>query len=273
VRDASIEAMRPGPASPTWKIHAERVVVLGWPRAILMQFAHPLIAAGVAEHSSFQTNRLAPLYRLHGTVRAMLQMTFGDDEAAADAAERINRIHDRVNGTLSEPVGPYQGATPYSAHDPNLLAWVHMTLLDTMPDTYELLVAPLSIAEKDAYCVESLGGARRLGIPDTSVPAAYADVKRIVAARLDDGSLAVTDTARRLAADVLRPSFPALPWPADRLIRLVTVGLLPPTLRDAYGLCWSQDDEAALSRWSRRFRRFARHAPAALRCWRASRQR
>jgi uncharacterized protein (DUF2236 family) len=265
--------MRPGPESPTWKINAERVVVLGWPRAILMQFAHPLIAAGVAQHSSFQTNRLGPLYRLHGTVRAMLQMTFGDDEAAAAAAERINRIHDRVNGILREPVGPYPGGTPYSAHDPSLLAWVHMTLLHTMPDTYELLVAPLSIAEKDGYCVESRGGARLLGIPETAVPAAYADVKRIVAARLEDGSLAVTDTARRLAADVLRPSFPALPWPADRLLRLVTVGLLPPTLRDAYELRWSKDDDAALSRLSRRFRLFARHAPAALRCWRAARRR
>jgi uncharacterized protein (DUF2236 family) len=93
-----------------------------------------------------------------------------------------------------------------------------------------------------------------------------------VTTRLEDGSLAVTDTARRLAADVLRPSFPALTWPAARLLRLVTVGLLPPTLRDAYELRWSQDDEAALSRWSRRFKLFARHAPAVLRCWRGARR-
>jgi len=238
-----------------------------------MQFAHPLIAAGVAEHSSFQTNRLAPLYRLHGTIRAMHEMTFGDEEAAAAAAERINRIHDRVNGTLREPAGPYQSGTPYSAHDPSLLAWVHMTLLDTMPNTYELLVGSLSTAEKDAYCVESRAGARLLGIPETAVPAAYAEVKRIVAARLEDGSLAVTDTARRLAADVLRPSFPALPWPASRLLGLVTVGLLPPALRDAYELRWSQDDQAALSTWSRRFRLFGRHAPAMVRCWRDARRR
>jgi uncharacterized protein (DUF2236 family) len=265
--------MRPGPASATWKINAERVVVLGWPRAILMQFAHPLIARGVAEHSSFGTSRLSPLYRLHGTVQAMLQMTFGGIDAAAGAAERINRIHDRVIGTLSEPVGRYPVGTPYSAHDPGLLAWVHLTLLDTMPETYELLVAPLSTAEKDAYCVESRGGASLLGIPEAAVPATYAEVRQSVAARLGDGSLAVTDTARRLAADVLRPSFPALPWPTDRLIRLVTVGLLPPALRDAYELSWSREDEAALARWSRRFRLFARHAPRAIRCWRDARPR
>jgi uncharacterized protein (DUF2236 family) len=265
--------MKLGPASATWRINGERVVVLGWPRAILMQFAHPLIAAGVAEHSSFETSRLAPLHRLHGTVQAMLQMTFEGDAAAAAAAERINRIHDRVNGTLRETAGPYAAGTPFSAHDPNLLAWVHLTLLDTMPQTYELLVAPLSAGEKDAYCLESRGGARLLGIPEAAVPAAYADVKRVVAARLEDGSLAVTETARRLAGNILRPSFPALPWPAHRLLRLITVGLLPPTLRDAYELRWTREDEAALSRWCRRFQRFERHAPTVLRRWRASRLR
>ena len=260
-------------SSATWRINAERVVVLGWPRAILMQFAHPLIAAGVAEHSSFQTNRLAPLQRLHGTVRAMLQMTFGGDAGAAAAAERINRIHDRVNGTLRDAAGPFPAGTPYSAHDPALLAWVHLTLVDTMPRAYELLVEPLSAADKDAYCVESREGARLLGIPDAAVPATYDAVTRVIAARLEDGSLVVTETARRLARDVLGPSFPALPWPAHRLLRLVTVGLLPAPLREAYHLSWSRADAAALSAWSNRFQRFARHAPAPLRRWRASRLR
>ena len=31
----------------------EVVVLLGWGRAILLQLAHPLVAAGVAEHSGF----------------------------------------------------------------------------------------------------------------------------------------------------------------------------------------------------------------------------
>ena len=58
-----------GPESASWRINGERAVVLGWPCAILMQFAHPLIAAGVAEHSSFRQSRLSPLVRLHGTIQ------------------------------------------------------------------------------------------------------------------------------------------------------------------------------------------------------------
>jgi uncharacterized protein (DUF2236 family) len=245
------------------------MVVLGWPRAILMQFAHPLIAAGVAEHSSFRTSRVAPLRRLHGTIQAMLGMTFGDARRANEAAARINRIHDHVNGTLRESAGPYPAGTPYSAHDPQLLAWVQLTLLDTMPRAYELLVAPLSTAAKDAYCVEARAGARMLGVPDELVPRTYAEVSGIIARRVRDGSLTVTDTARALASDVLTPRTPA-PWPLARLHWLITVGLLPLELRESYRLRWTDEDDAALARWASRLRLISSVTPALLRRWRAT---
>jgi uncharacterized protein (DUF2236 family) len=262
--------MRPGPGSASWRINGERVVVLGWPRAILLQFAHPLIAAGVAEHSSFQTSRAAPIARLHGTIRAMLAMTFGDSDTAHAAADRINRIHDRVNGTLRDAAGPFPAGLPYSAHNPDLLAWVQLTLLDTMPRAYELLVAPLSTAEKDRYCAEARTGARLLGVPDDLVPTTYEEVCTALAARVGDGSLVVTDTARALARDILMPRTP-VPWAARRIHRLVTVGLLPPTLRDAYGLEWSRRDEVSLASWSARIRRLSVYVPGSLRRWRAGR--
>jgi uncharacterized protein (DUF2236 family) len=266
---ATIELMIDDRHNASWRINGERVVVLGWPCAILMQFAHPLIAAGVADHSSFQRGRLAPLARLHGTIRAMLAMTFGDDVGAHAAADRINRIHDRVNGSLRQQAGPYAAGTPYSAHDPDLLAWVQLTLLDTMPRAYELLVGSLGASAKDAYCLEARRGARLLGIPDHLVPIAHAEVSSAVAARVRDGSLAVTGTARALARDILVPGMPA-PWPVPRLHRLVTVGLLPPELRAAYGLPWSPGDELSLARWSARLRWLSGNTPAIIRRWRAA---
>jgi uncharacterized protein (DUF2236 family) len=38
-----------GPGSLTWRIARERVAPLGGPSALLLQLAHPLAAAGVAE--------------------------------------------------------------------------------------------------------------------------------------------------------------------------------------------------------------------------------
>ena len=252
-----------GPESASRRINGERAVVLGWPCAILMQFAHPLIAAGVAEHSSFRQSRLSPLVRLHGTIQAMLGLTFGDEPTAAAAADRINRIHDHVTGTLPESAGPYRAGTPYSAHDPELLAWVQLTLLDTMPRAYDLLVGQLAPADKDAYCVEA-GDC----CPDACKTC---EVSRAVSARLTDGSLMVTEAARALARDILTPGTPA-PWPLGRIHRLITVGLLPAELRKAYGLSWSIRDERALARWSAGLRWASLRTPVALRRWRAARR-
>ncbi len=43
----------------TARINGERLAVLGWGRAILLQLAHPMVAAGVAEHSTFRSSPAA----------------------------------------------------------------------------------------------------------------------------------------------------------------------------------------------------------------------
>jgi uncharacterized protein (DUF2236 family) len=136
----------------TWRVNRARAAVLAWPRAILMQIAHPLIGSAIARHSTFQRTPLSPALRLHATVRAMLRMTFSTPEAARDAVERIRSIHDRVHGHIESDAGRYRAGTDYSAHDPALLTWVLVTLLDSVPLAYADLIAPLSERERDAFC-------------------------------------------------------------------------------------------------------------------------
>ena len=131
--------LRAGPESITWKVNREVAVVAGWGRAILLQLAHPAVAAGVHHHSSFRGSLRSSVRRLHSTVGSMLSLTFGDTEQMITAAARINAIHDRVRGRVNDGAG----AETYSAHDPDLQRWVHATLLDSIPLTYELLVGPL----------------------------------------------------------------------------------------------------------------------------------
>ena len=92
--------VRAGPDSVTWKVNREVIVVAGWGRAILLQLAHPAIAAGVHDHSSFRGSLLSSFRRLHSTVGAMLSLTFGDTEQMITAAAGINTIHDRVRGRV-----------------------------------------------------------------------------------------------------------------------------------------------------------------------------
>jgi uncharacterized protein (DUF2236 family) len=253
-------------------INGERVVVLGWGRAILMQLAHPLVAAGVEDHSTFRSSPLAPIRRLHDTIRAMLALTFGSPQEVRQAIAGINRIHDRVHGTLREPAGRFRAGTPYSAHNPELLTWVELTLLESLPLAYETFVAPLPARMKDAWCHDACENVGLLGVPIDRLPSSFEALQHTIREKLERGDVAVGATARRLARQLLHPPFAPLARPAWRLHQLATIGLLPPDLRDQYGLRWTPDDQRALDRRARLCRAIGAWTPAFLRRWRASRR-
>jgi uncharacterized protein (DUF2236 family) len=250
-------------------INGERLVVLGWGRAILMQLAHPLVAAGVAEHSTFRASTLAPVKRLHATVRAMLDLTFGDERGASAAAARINAIHDRVRGRLHEPAGTWSVGTPYSAHDPALLFWVHATLLDSLPLAYETFVGSLEPATIDRYVVEAADGAARLGLEGSEVPRSRAEVSGYLDRMLASDEVAVTATARELAHEVLNPTGAWLLGPIGAAPRLFALGTVPPAIRDLYGFEWSADDARRFVRLSALLRRWRGRVPGSIARFRA----
>lgn len=255
------------------RINGERVVVLGWGRAILLQLAHPLVAAGVDDHSTFRAGPLAPARRLHATITAMLDLTFGSPQEVARAAAGINRIHDRVHGVLRETAGRFPAGTPYSAHDPDLLAWVQLTLLESLPIAYETFVGPLSSGDKDRWCREARTNMHLLGLTPDRLPESYAELQSALACRIERGEIAVGDTARRLAHDVLHPPLAWLAWPWAGVNRLATVGLLPSHIREQYGFRWSAADRRALTRWAGVIRATWPRAPDAIRRFRPARER
>ena len=263
---------RAGPGSVTWKINREIVVVAGWGRAILMQLAHPLVAAGVSDHSSFNRGLTSSLGRLVSTIGAMLSLTFGTDDEAIASAAGINRIHDRVLGHLPERGGAFAPGTPYSAHEADLLRWVHLTLLESIPMTYELLVGPLSPEELDRYCEEAAIMDPLLDIPPGTLPRRWSEVAPAIAAMVDRQHVARTSRTRELGRHVLFPRGSALLWPALRPVRLITIGLLSPGFRGIYGFSWTARDAAALRRWTAAIRSARRVLPAFLREWPSARR-
>jgi uncharacterized protein (DUF2236 family) len=255
--------VRAGEGSISWQVNREVIAVAGWGRAILLQLAHPAVAAGVHNHSSFNRSLRSSLGRLHSTVDAMLAITFGDTERMISAAAGINVIHDRVNGRIDDRDGG-----SYSAHDPELQRWVHATLLESMPLIYGLLVRPLTPDERDRYCVETAIMEPLLGMPAGSLPRSSAELDAYLSEMLSSGQLVVSDTSRRLARAVLYPPHWRLAWPAFRAMQLLTIGTLPPSIRDAYGFKWRERDARAFARWTSFLRtsiwllpRFARQWP------------
>ena len=253
------------------RVNRETVVVLGWGRAVLMQVAHPLVAAGVGAHSGFDAGPLAYLQRMRRTISAMLSLTFGDESEIRRAAERINAVHRRVHGRLDDPVGPYPAGTPYDATDPALLAWVHATLVDSQLRTYALFVGPLTAAEEDRYCAEAARVGPRLGAPPGVLPATRGALDRYLREMQQADHLAVGEQARRLAAALL--ALPGGPWvaPARWLGRLTTIGLLPAPLRDGYGFVWDERNARQLRAAAAALRAARRIAPPVLREWPAAR--
>jgi uncharacterized protein (DUF2236 family) len=255
---------RPGMA---WRIHRERVLLAGWGRAILLQIAHPMVAQGVAEHSVFTTEPWGWLRRLDRTLRSMLALTFGTDAQASAAASRINIIHDRVHGRLGQAAGGVPAGAGYSAHDPALLTWVHATLLDSFLIAYRLFVAPIDRLDGDRYCAEASGIEPVLGIPAGRLPRTEAQLQEYLGTMLASGAIEVTDTARRLSREVLEPPVPGVLRPAFRLAALPVVGLLPPSIRAAYGLRWTQSQARVLDVLSAVSRRALPLTPRVLRYW------
>src|SRR5919197_4089720 len=126
--------------SITRRVNRENVLVLGGGRALLMQLAHPSVAQGVDEHSDFRTR---PVQRLRRTIHMTMAIVFGDRETALTAARAVNQAHARVRGR------------DYTALDPDLLLWVHATLVDSVLVTYETFVKPLARQEREEFYEES----------------------------------------------------------------------------------------------------------------------
>jgi uncharacterized protein (DUF2236 family) len=258
--------------SVAWRLQREIVLLLAWAPAILLQLAHPLVARAIADHSTFRTGRWARVRRFQQTLDAMLRIAFGDEREARAAIARINATHDRVHGRLPEPAGVFAAGTPYSAHDPRLLAWVHVTLVAMNLAVYERYVGSLSAADQDRYCEEASAIEPLLGIPDGTLPRSVAALHRHLEERLASGEIVVTELARALARDVIYPPVPRVAAPIAALMRLPAVGLLPVPVREGYGFAWSPRHETLLRLSAASIRNLLRVTPSVVRHWPAARR-
>src|SRR5262249_48568907 len=98
-----------------WQVDREMVLLLAGGRALLMQLAHPKVAAGVAGHSHFKAD---PLGRLYRTMGAMWSIVFDDAPKARASLEQVKNVHRRIHGIIS-PAESVPLGTPYDALDVN----------------------------------------------------------------------------------------------------------------------------------------------------------
>jgi uncharacterized protein (DUF2236 family) len=220
-----------------------------------MQIAHPAVAAGVADHSDFPEEPYARLWR---TLDSMLTIAFGDHAQSAAAAERVTAVHRRVRGRIP-------GGAPYDALDPELLLWVHATIVDSALVTYRRFVGELAPTSADRYYQEMKRQATAFEVPAAVLPRTLDDFSSYLERM--EGELHVGDQARRLSRDILSPPVPVTLRPLAAFLELVTTGLLPPAVREGYGLQWSPGRDRALRASARAVRMGLPLLPQVIRRW------
>lgn len=217
-----------GPDSLGASVLTESVLLLGGPRALLMQLAHPAVAAGVADHSDFKAD---PFGRLVRTLDAMNSIAFGPPADARATLDRLDRVHRGIRGTLDD-------GTPFRGDDPELLFWVHATLMDTALEVERRYLGQLTPDTRAAFYAESKLLAQAFDIPEALIPADLDAFERYMAEQ--ESGLGVSATARELSRSILNPPIPLVPSPFWEPVRLVTIDMLARPLREGYGLTWDR---------------------------------
>jgi uncharacterized protein (DUF2236 family) len=249
-----------GPGSMMWRIDKEAATFLGAGRALLLQLAHPWVAAAIAQHSRVLAD---PIGRFHGTFNLMFTMVFGTTEQALAAARRLHDRHAHIGGRLAEAAGSFVAGSRYRANDVAALRWVHATLIDTALVAHELVHPPLSTEDRERYWGEARLFAAFFGIPQDALPHSWADFVCYNEIMWRSDVLTVSEETREIAGAVLSGVGTRLLIPV--WYRALTARLLPARLRDDFALPYGEAESRKADRALALLRRVYLWVPSWLR--------
>ena len=248
------------PDSISWRVNRESALFLAATRAALLQLAHPWVATAIGQYSrTFQD----PIRRFHRTFQVMFTISFGSLEQAFAASRQLHHLHQLIRGKLAGTMGRFATGTSYEANEVEALRWVYATLIDSSVLTYNLVLPPLSDAEREQYYSESRAAATLFGIPYDCWPQDWAGFTAYMKATLASDMLAVSASTRDMAHQLqngagllMRPPF----W-----YRALTIQLLPPRFRQEFGFPYDERERRSADRALRWIRHLYPHFPAVLR--------
>ena len=211
-----------GPSSVTWPVIGDAAAFIGGIRALLIQAAHPEVAAGVSDHSRYQED---PLGRLSRTSAYVTATSFGARPEVEAAVRLVRGAHRPVKGESHR-------GRKYAAGTPALAAWVHNALTDSFLQAFQSFgPRKLPSQEADTFVAEQTAIGGLLGadpMPDTADALAHwiADHPDVGPS---PGLVAAVDFVRN----------PPLPWHVRipyRLMFVAAAATVPPRLRRILGV-------------------------------------
>lgn len=234
-----------------WYFGDPRNMLLG-PQILVLQVAHPVVGAGVREHSNY---REEPWQRLIRTAVSLTRVCYDDRPAAVAEVARLRDMHKSIKGVDDR-------GRRYHALHPEAYAWVHATLVRGAVEAQRLFGTGIPAGQLADYYSDMREVGLLLGLHDHHMPTDLAEFDTyydtVVRDRLEDNQ-AVRDVLVSIRRPARPGPVPALVWaPVAEFVGsrayLVTVGMLPDVLRDRLGLTWTDAQERRLRRFARRVR-------------------
>ena len=223
---------------------ADSTPVAAGGRAILLQIADPVVAAGVRRHSDFARR---PQQRLAHTLMYVYAVVVGTPEDAAVAASFVTHAHRPVTG----------------ADDTDRQLWVAATLVDSALRAHRLLGSTVDDERAEDILRAYAPIATALRVPAERWPDSMAAFERYWVSTL--AQLRVTDDARGVVRDLLHPRHaPVWVRAVMPVVRVVTVGMLPAPVRTQYGFAWGPREVRRFRRTVSRLRLLRAVLPGAL---------
>ncbi|WP_405365619.1 oxygenase MpaB family protein [Kitasatospora sp. NBC_00039] len=214
-----------------------RIALVAW-RLLVLQASHPVVSAGMTEHSTYRGH---PWRRVEHTMGSGQRLFQADEEALHREVGRLDRAHRRIRGTAP-------GGRPYDAEDPATRAWVLLTLFESVFTMRELSGDPYAADELEAVYGEFTATIAAFRLPEGSLPRTAAELPGYFRTMLRE-QLEFTDQARHLLYEMLNeaPCPRRLHWlgpvgwrllraVAARVVTTLTLADLPAVYRERFGL-------------------------------------
>lgn len=226
-----------GPGSVSARYFGDVRMLAVASRALTLQVAHPVVGAGVAQHSDFAAD---PWGRLLRTLDTVVPLVYGTPDRAREVGEALRARHRGIVGTDDQ-------GRRYTALDPEAYHWVHATLLDAVLTASKVFGPSIPRRDLPRLYEEYKVAADYLTIDPRQVPDTLSDFREYVrdtiehrlehTATVDEVS-AVIDrpVAPDLVPSALRGVWPLAWMPVAQVVRVSHVALLPRRLRKRFGL-------------------------------------
>jgi uncharacterized protein (DUF2236 family) len=228
------------------RVHEEHLVGLFYgQRALCIGALSPRNYVGTSEHSYA---KMTPFKRLVHTADAFEQIYFGTRAEADRVLAYVSKLHGRVVGTLPDDAGATPAGTPYSALDPELMLWTVAVIADSAQCFYELLIARLTDAEREALWQDYIRFGELFGMPSSAAPQSYGEFRDYWHSKLASDEMFLTEEARYVGyATAFEIPLPLLHQPAKRVHDLIMLGSMPRRVRELYGLPYGARERAAFN--------------------------